>query len=230
MSKRVSKLFMMLAVVAVTVVMTGCCSMNKYPFKKTSKINYDNAYFYDKDGKFLEERAKDAVISLMKYHGYNVFPGLREKLWVSDYGTGRYTELGLAAYMYKNNEKDQYMLMDLFLMPNQMLPEHWHLPTTKNPVKMEGWLVRNGKSHIVGEGTPNLSESITIPSCHMNGKVTVEHEVIATPGVFVPLNRATARHWQYGGPEGAIITEVANVHDNDGVRHSDKKINDFFLK
>jgi hypothetical protein len=37
-------------------------------------------------------------------------------------------------------------------------------------------------------------------------------------------------HWQLAGPEGAIITEVANVHTNSGVRHSDPALNAFFLK
>ena len=52
--------------------------------------------------------------------------------------------------MFKNNEKDHYMLMDLFLKPNQMLPEHWHLAAENNLAKREGWLVRYGKSHVVG--------------------------------------------------------------------------------
>jgi len=33
----------------------------------------------------------------------------------------------------------------------------------------------------------------------------------------------------FAGPEGAIITEVANVHSNDGVRHLDPVINNTFL-
>jgi D-lyxose ketol-isomerase len=160
----------------------------------------------------------------MKYHGYPVFPGVKEKLWVSDYGTGQFTTLGLAACMFKNNEQDRYMLMDLYLLPGQMLPEHWHEKTDKNPVKMEGWLVRHGLSHIVGEGEPNLDPSVVIPKCHMDGSATVKHAAIAKPGDFVPLNRAGAHHWQFGGPEGAILTEVANVHDDTGVRHADKNL------
>ena len=35
---------------------------------------------------------------------------------------------------------------------------------------------------------------------------------------------AEERHWQFAGPEGVILTEVANVHDNDGVRHSDTNL------
>jgi hypothetical protein len=58
----------------------------------------------------------------------------------------------------------------------------------------------------------------------MNGTVTVHHEDILGVGQVAKLNRATARHWQFGGPEGAVISEYATFHDNDGVRHSDPKI------
>ena len=65
-------------------------------------IRFDNASFYGQDGKFDVERGKDAVIALMKHHGYPIFPGVRGKLWVSDYGTGQFTKLGLAALMFTN--------------------------------------------------------------------------------------------------------------------------------
>lgn len=212
----------------------GCANCH-YPqkpveAKSPASIHFDNACFYDRDGKFNVEKGRDAIMALLKYHGYPVFPGMRENIWVSDYGTGQFTTLGLAAYSFKNNETDRYMLMDLFLLPGQMLPEHWHLDGGPNPAKREGWLVRWGLAHIVGEGDPNLSQEIVIPQCHMNGKVSVHHEVIATPGTFVPLARVYSHHWQMAGPEGAVITEVANVHTNDAVRHADPAINAFFLK
>jgi hypothetical protein len=189
---------------------------------------FENAAFY-KDGKFDVEKGKDAVIALMKHHGYPVYPGMREALWVSDYGTGQFTRLGLAARMWKNNEADRYMLMDLFLLPGQMLPEHWHLPEGDNPAKREGWLVRYGSSHIVGEGEPNLALEVVVPQCHNDGEVTVKHEVFAKAGEFAMLNREGAHHWQLGGPEGAIVNEVANVHSDKGVRHLDPAINKHFL-
>jgi len=192
-------------------------------------IAFDNASFYGADGKFDAEAGKNAYIAMMQYHGYPVYDKIKEELWLTDYGTGQLTKLGLAALMWQNNVEHRYMLMDLFLLPGQMLPEHWHLEGEDNPAKLEGWLVRYGLSHIVGEGEPNLSKEVVIPKCHMDGTATTNHEVIAKPGDFVPLNRATARHWQFAGPEGAIITEVANVHTNSAVRHSDKALNDFFL-
>jgi len=198
--------------------------------KRKAGISFKNESFYDSDGKFVVEKGKDAIIALCKHHGYPIFPGLKENLWVSDYATGQFAKLGLAAYMFVNNVEDRYMMLDLFLLPGQMLPEHWHLEREGNPAKMEGWLVRWGVSHIVGIGEPNLSKDVVIPKCHWGGKVTVEHEVIATPGTFVPLAEVKSRHWQYGGPEGAIVTEVANVHTNSGVRHTDPAMNKYFLE
>ena len=219
--------------VAVMAMVSGCaCPMKGHCAKMAGQkkgVSFDNAYFYGKDGTFDVEKGKDAVLAMAAYHGYPVFPGMREKLFVSDYGTGQFMKLGLSAYMFKNNEEDRYMLMDIFLMPGQMLPEHWHVDSDKNPAKREGWLVRWGLSHIVGEGEPNLGAGVVVPAVHMNGTVMVKHEVVAGPGMFVPLSRVTSRHWQLAGPEGAIITEVANVHTDSAVRHSDPVLNDFFL-
>ena len=201
---------------------TACCK---------SAIAFKNEDFYKADGTFDVEKGKDAIVALAKYHGYNIFPEFRENLWVSDYGTGKYTELGLAAYLFKNNEKDKYMLMDLFLLPGQMLPEHWHLDGETNPAKLEGWLVRSGKSYIVGVGEDNLADypAVKIPAFHMNGTVETKHVVEGTPGSFTPQDIVYSKHWQFGGEEGAVITEVANVHTDPAVRHSDKAINDNFL-
>ncbi len=195
-----------------------------------SKLNNDNFY---KDGKFDEEAAKDAVVAMCKRMNYHMFPDLREKLWVSDYGTGQFTKLGLAAYFFANqSEGGTYMMLDIFLMPNQMLPEHWHLEGDLGITKNEGWLVRWGKSYIGGVGDKNTDDfpHIKVPKCHCNGTTTTHHIVEATPGMFVPLAKVGTRHWQYGGPEGAILTEVANYHTGSAVRHSDKVLNDFFLK
>ncbi len=202
--------------------MMGC---NSCPLGFGKKpLSFDNAGFYDAAGKFNSEAAKDAYIALMEYHSYPVFDGLREKLWVSDYGTGQFAKLGLGAVMFMNDKEQRYMVMDLYLLPNQMLPEHYHLAGDSGPAKMEGWLIRHGLSHVVGEGQSNLGTDVVIPDCHLNGSVTVHHEVVCRPGEYAKLNRPTAPHWQLAGPEGAIITESATYHDNDGVRHSEKKL------
>lgn len=209
---------------AATGLAVGGCNEAMFGKSGSGKLAFNNADFYDADGKFDVDAGKEAYIAMMKYHGYPIFPDIREKLWVSDYGTGEFLKLGLGANMFVNNEEARYMVMDLFLLPGQMLPEHYHLKTDKNPPKNEGWVVRHGISYVYGEGEPAKPMKAVVPKCHMNGKVTVEHEVILKPGEFTPLVRIGSRHWQFGGPEGAIITEVATVHDNDGVRHSDTNL------
>jgi len=76
----------------------GCSPAEKATAKKPN-INFDNAYFYDAEGKFKPEAAKDALIALMKYHGYPVFPDVRDNLWISDYGAGQYAKMGLGAIL-----------------------------------------------------------------------------------------------------------------------------------
>ncbi len=216
-------------------VMTGCehgmDGMSKASIKGTpSALKFKNEQFYT-DGKFDVEAAKDAIIAMCKYYGYPIFPDFRKKLWVSDYDTGRYTDLGLAAYMFVNNPDGPYMQMDLFMIPGQMLPEHWHEKGTKGITKNEGWLVRWGKSYIVGIGKNNRKKfpQIVVPKCHCNGTVTVNHIVPTMPGTFTPLAKTTTRHWQMAGPGGVIMTESANCHTDKVTFHSDKKINKYFL-
>ena len=195
---------------------------------------FNNADFYGADGKFNVEKGKDAIIELCRYHRYPIFPGMREKLWVSDYGLGQFTTLGLACIMIVNNVAGEasYMMLEIFLLPNQMLPEHWHEKSDKAGCaqKNEGWLIRWGRSYVVGEGEANLPPEVVVPKIHMNGEVTVRHCIVADPGDFVPLTRIGSRHWQLAGKEGVILTEVANAHDDKAVRHSDPVANAAFLK
>ena len=199
----------------------------------TPALSFNNADFYTEDGKFNEDKAKDAIIALCRYFNYPIFPDLKERLWVSDYGTGQFTKLGLACIMIVNNDKDKlgltFMMQDLFLLPGQMLPEHWHIKGDGVAIKNEGWFIRYGKSFIVGIGEDNLPTELAIPECHMDGKVEVKHGRWVNAGEYAQLAQIETKHWQMAGPEGCILTEVANLHTNSAVRHNDPSINDHFL-
>ena len=204
--------------------LSGCLTC---PHKRTSSLpTISNDRFYV-NGTFDAEAAKDAYIQLMKHYGYPVFDDARAKLWVSDAGTGEFTSVGFGAIIFLNHEGDhvgdRYMLLDIFLLPNQMLPEHYHLATDKCGPKMEGWLCRHGRSYVYGEGPKTENLHAKIPELESKW-VTVFHETVIDPGQSAHLNRPTARHWQFAGPEGAILTEVGTFHDNAGVRHTDPRI------
>ena len=199
------------------------CAQQVEKTPEKPNINFDNAFFYNEDGTFNVEKGRDAYIALMEYHGYPIFEGMREKIWVSDYGLGKFSELGLGAYGFINDLKGKYLGQDMFLLPNQMLPEHYHLKTDIAVPKMEGWHVRHGLSYTYGEGDSTMSSNIKIPEFELE-HVSVYHESALAEGQTAVLNRETARHWQFGGPEGAVISEYGSYHDNNAVRHSDPNI------
>ncbi len=209
------------------IALVAACTTTQ-PIRESEKeLKFSNEQFYDAEGNFLPERAKDALIEMLEYHNYPIFESLRERIWVTDYNKGHYAELGLASITFINDTKDKYMLMDIFLLPGQMLGEHMHFAAEGNPAKMEGWLVRHGKSYIVGIGEDNMAEfpQVVVPSMHWGGNVTARNVVEANVGDFVQLSQVESPHWQLAGDKGAVITEVANVHTGAGVRRSDPEMN-----
>ena len=191
-----------------------------------SSIEFKNEYFYSKEGVFLKEKAKDAIIALMNYHGYPVYDGIRDDIWAMDYGVGHFAEVGLSGIMYENNKTNMYMLLDLFLLPNQMLGEHRHVDGVDTAAKREGWLLRWGKSYVAGIGEDNMADfpEVKIPKSHWDGKVSSKHIIEALPGSFNSLKEVLSNHWQFAGKEGAIMTEVANFADSDAVKRTDPKM------
>lgn len=195
-------------------------------------LEFANEDFYT-NGKFNVEKGKDAIIKLMEYHKYPVYEGIREKIWVSDYGTGDFAKIGLALVIWTDDKSDNYLLMDMFLLPNQMLPEHSHIAQEDGTVpKAESWFVKNGLSYIVGMGENNLEDfSIKVPQSHDNGTVEATNVIETKEGGVVRLKNPekSPNHWQMAGPEGAIITEVASNHSLEHVVYRAKKLNDFIL-
>jgi len=185
--------------------------------RKRAALKFNNDDFYTADGKFDPEAAKDAYIRLMKYHRYPLFEGLRDRLWVSDYGIGEFTKLGLGAICFINDEESSYLGQDLYLLPGQMLPEHYHLKTDKCPPKMEGWHVRHGMIYTLGEGEPTDPMPVELPASQA-GHITVNHADPVYPGEVARLNRKMAKHFMIAGSEGAIVTEYGSYHDGEALR------------
>ena len=54
--------------------------------------------------------------------------------------------------------------------------------------------------------------------------ITVRHCTEVRPGEIEGLNRPCAKHFMIAGPEGAIVTEYATFHDNDGLRFTNPAV------
>jgi D-lyxose ketol-isomerase len=185
----------------------------------------NNADFYDAQGKFKPEAAKAAYFRFLEAAPYPIPERLRKEIWVSDFGLGRFTEVGLGGMFWVNNQKDNYTSLDFFLLPGQMIPEHWHvpLPAENVPVKMESWHVRWGSTYTYGEGEPAAKLGVKIPECEEK-YVTVRHEKALKLGDVAGLTRPEQKHWQQAGPEGTIVTETSTFHSGAAVRFTDPRI------
>jgi len=183
-----------------------------------------NADFYTA-GKFNPEAAKSAYLVLMDQLGYPHSPELAKTLFVTDFGLGQFLDVGLGIQMWVNDQKANYTSLDMCLLPNQMIPEHWHVAVEaeKIPAKMESWLVRYGVSYTYGEGPATSKIGVTI---HESQKpfVTVLHETRLGVGQVTGISKPLEKHWQQAGPEGAVVSEFSTYHSGAAVRFTDPKI------
>ena len=186
------------------------------------KLN--NEDFYQADGSFDADKAKQAYYDMMAYHNYPIVPRLRgEEFWAVDFGLGQFTEVGMAGIFWVNNQEGNYFGHEIYLLPGQMIPEHSHKRTDQAGPKMEAWQVRHGSVRIYSTGTPTPGVTDRIPPIHRDMAVARSEKELL-PGEVGMLNEAGAMHWMIGGPEGGIVTEYATYHDGDGLRFTHPKV------
>jgi len=193
---------------------TACC--------KTEVKTYKSADFYDAEGKFLEDKAREAYYDMFRRFGYPISQKLKDEMWILDFHLGDFARVGLAGIFWINRQDYGYFGHEIYLLPGQMIPEHCHLATDKGPAKMESWQPRRGMIYTFGEGdsTPELLDKIP-PS--QRDLVKSKHCTPLGIDELADLNRLTAWHFMVAGPEGALVTEYGTFHDMDGLRLSNPK-------
>ena len=161
----------------------------------------------------------------MEHHGYPVNENIEKNLFVSDMGLGKFLEVGLGAAVLVNEQKWNYACLEVFLLPGQTIPEHWHVPLESEGIgpKMESWIVRYGSTYAYGAGEPTQGMVAKIPPCQTEF-VSVRHEVPLRPGEVTGVGEPGEKHWQQAGPDGVILSEIATYHAGAAVRFSDPKI------
>jgi D-lyxose ketol-isomerase len=183
-----------------------------------------NADFYDAKGVFDAKKAKDAYYKMMKSFDYPIPERLRtDDFWALDFGTGRFTEVGMAGVFWVNDKEGDYLGHEIYLLPGQMIPEHWHVKTENARAKMEAWQLRNGSVTLFGEGDASPVAQKICPSSEW-ANTTVRHCTHLKCGEYGKLNRVEARHFMVAGSEGCIVTEYASFHDMAGLRFTNTKI------
>ncbi|MCC8199455.1 MAG: hypothetical protein LIP06_13040 [Tannerellaceae bacterium] len=175
---------------------------------------YTNADFY-KDGKFDEEVAMNAFKDMFKFYDIPFTPLMVQDMWVTDFGLGDFENVGMGGIFWVNDQEHNYFAHAIYLLPDQMIPEHAHVRTQFAP-KFESWMVTKGWAYNfseIGDETPGAP---AIPASH--GPVKSKNFVVQKVGEVIHLKKEESFHFLLAGPEGAIVDEWASYHDNDGLR------------
>jgi D-lyxose ketol-isomerase len=196
----------------------GCASCHT---GKSARL--DNKQVYDADGKFNAEAAQRVYLDFLKQAGYPVNDTIAKKLFVTDFGLGRFTEVGLGVIVWWGDEKYNYSGLDAFLLPGQVIPEHWHVKTKEIPEKMEAWLVRYGEVYAYAEGAPTPQMKAKLSAADA-ANITMKHERILRVGDIAGISHPLEKHWMQAGPEGAIFTEFSTFHAGEAVKFTDAKV------
>ncbi len=195
----------------------GTCASDK----KCKVPKPKNADFY-KDGKFQEDKARQAYYDMFKRFGFPNPKPQQDIMWVQDFGMGDFVNVGMAGIFWFNDKENNYFGHDIYLLPGQQIPDHAHMKTKDAVAKMEAWHCRHGMVHCFGEGDETKPCPVKLPKSQEKIR-TVKHAHKVMPGEVYSLNRPEAFHFMIAGPEGAIVTEYATYHDGNGLRFSNPK-------
>ncbi|MDR2954962.1 MAG: hypothetical protein LBV43_07770 [Prevotella sp.] len=182
--------------------------------EKSYKKKYTNADFYT-DGKFNQDIAMKAYKDMFEFYNYPFTPLLEKDMWVTDFGLGDFENVGMGGVFWINDDKHGYFAHAIYLLPDQMIPEHAHVKT-EYPAKHEAWMVTKGWAYNFSEIGEQTSDAPKIPEKH--GVTKSKNYVIQKVGEVISLKELESFHFLMAGSEGAIVDEWASYHDGAGLR------------
>lgn len=184
--------------------------MKKHLYAK----QYTNADYYT-DGRFDEQAAKKAFLDMFDHYGIPFTSFLEENFWVTDFGLGDFEHVGMGGVFWINNPEHRYFGHEIYLLPSQMIVEHYHVPSAF-PAKHESWQVRSGSVYNFGIGDPTPNPP-ALPESQKD-YITVGNYHVMNTGDISALKQTQSRHFLMAGEQGAVVTEYGTYHDNDGLR------------
>lgn len=180
------------------------------------QVKYTNDDFY-KNGVFQPNVAKKAVKQLILKSGMEYTEKIDQNLWLSDFGLGDYEHVGLASVTWVNDSEYGYFAMTMYLLPNQMIPEHIHRPIVDTPeraAKHESWRIIKGKVYNFSEIGDTISDIPHIPKSF--GKIVSKNYIQMKQDETARLKQSETYHFMKAGKDGAIVDEYGINHDRRG--------------
>ncbi len=202
-------------------VLTSCSpKTGQKAVPKVFAKKYTNADFY-KDGKIQPEIAKKAYLEMLESYGVPFSKTLEAGIWITDFNLGDFENVGMAGIFWLNDSVHGYFGHEIYLLPNQMIPEHRHV-ATKFPAKFESWKVNHGWCYNFGIGDPTANPP-AFPSSQKDF-ITSLSFVHQNVDEVVPLKEIETPHFLFAGDNGLIVTEYATYHDGAGLRFTNPNV------
>ncbi len=159
----------------------------------------------------MKDEILKKVISLAKESGIALKREEIENLEITDFGLKQVERFGLQIVVYVNTSR--VCAKELFLLPNQICPEHKHppLPQLDYPGKEETFRCRYGEVYLYvpGEPTQNPYGKDKVPLDKLP-YFTVWHEIVLKPGDQYTIPPDTL-HWFIAGQKGAVVSEFSST-------------------
>jgi len=186
------------------------------PFAK----KYTNADYY-KDGKIQPEIVKKAYLEMLESYGVPFSPTLEAGIWMTDFSLGDFENVGMAGIFWVNDSVHSYFGHEIYLLPGQMIPEHFHV-ASNFPAKYESWRVNHGSCFNFGIGEPTANPPV-LPASQKE-YITSLNFVRQAVDEVVSLKKVESPHFLFAGENGAIVAEYATYHDGAGLRFTNPHI------
>ncbi|MDR1957467.1 MAG: hypothetical protein LBQ54_00185 [Planctomycetaceae bacterium] len=185
---------------------------------------YPNEHFY-KSGNFDFDTGKAAYAELFKYHHYSLGDTVLKspEFWILEFAQNDFSNVGMGGIFFINDKEHGYFGHEIYLLPGQMIAEHYHVAAEDKPAKHESWQVRHGSIWTVAKGGDKSKAIFPIPKSQekyltcFNAKF---HEV----GDIERLSDLEEPHFMMAGPEGAIVTEYASYHSGLGLKFTNPTV------
>ena len=187
-------------------------------------VKYPNDHFY-KDGKFDPEAAKKAYAELFQFHNYSLRDVVLKSpdFWMLEFAQNDFSNVGMGGIFFVNDKEHSYFGHEIYLLPGQMIAEHYHMPAENMPAKHESWQVRHGSVWTVAQGGDKSKLPFELPKSQEKYTTCFDAKELKV-GDQDKLRKLEQPHFMMAGPEGAIVTEYATYHSGAGLRFSNPTV------
>jgi D-lyxose ketol-isomerase len=163
---------------------------------------------------------------MFRFHRYSLADVVLDSpdFWMLEFGQNDFSNVGMAGIFFVNDKEHGYFGHEIFLLPGQMIAEHYHIPGEGLPAKHEAWQVRHGQIWTVAQGGDKSKLPFVLPASQDKDFATCFDAKELQVGGMDFLRKLEEPHFMMAGPEGAIVTEYASYHSGDGLRFSNPNV------